>query len=170
MNILTIFTPEIALLFFAFLILFFLSISFPSNKTTLIIVALYVWRACALAFADLAQSYVSPDFRNIDYVLMAADATLALFVYWLLKRVAFLPSARMPWFVALMMNVLALGLFVSSLFLLFPVEMGTVFPRVGPMLFATSAMNALWLFAPLLVLGMLLVVPKKFTRTKVKIT
>ncbi len=169
MSVLTVFTPEVALLFFAFLVLFFLSISFPSTRTMLVVLSLYVWRAGALAFADLAQTYVSPDFKNIDYALMVADAVLALFVYWLVKRMAFGQVSRMPWFFALVMNVLASGLFVSSLFLLFPIEMGSVFVHIGPMLFATSAMNAVWLFVPLVVLAGLFVMPKKITRTKLKI-
>lgn len=169
MSILTVFTPEVALLFFAFLVLFFLSISFPSDRTALIVFALFVWRACALAFADLAQSYVPSDFKNIDYVLMAADGCVALFSYWLIKRMAFGQFSRMPWFAAFVMNILASGLFVSTLFLLFPVQMGSVFSRVGPAVFATSAMNAAWLFAPLLALGALLVMPKKIVRTKLKV-
>ncbi len=169
MSILTVCTPEVALLFFAFLVLFFVSISFPSSNATLIMAVLYVWRACTLALADLVQTYVSPDFKNIDYALMAADVAAFLFVYWLFKRMAFARPTRMPWFAALVMNVLTAGLFVSTLFLLFPLELGNLFPRIGPMLFATSAMNAAWLFLPLAFSGILHVMPKKILQKKLKI-
>lgn len=169
MFIRTLFTPEIALLFFAFLVLFFVSISFPSRKTILIIMVAYLWRLCAFALADISQMAQGISAKNMDFILMGIDSILAIFLYWLLKRMAFAQFERMPWFVALCMNCLAAGLFISSLFLLFPLEMGSVFPKIGTIVFATPLMNALWLFAPLGVLGILHAVPKKVLQKKLKI-
>lgn len=100
---------------------------------------------------------------------MAGSALLAWFMYWLFGKMAWERFEKMPWLFALFLNVSAVGLFASSLFLLFPVVMGTIFPGAGMKLFATPEMNLAWLFAPIVFLGFLYILPKKIVRTKLKI-
>jgi len=177
------FTPEAASLVFAFLLLFFINLSFRLKNLANVFVAVYFWRT-AMEVAnrvyslliqmyfigsseDLANEPAGPAFsifepRNLVYLKLAAGVILFIVFYLFASRVLRPVNLNFPWLLNFLVSLALAGFALSSFLYLFSFEWNFYDNPLWGKYFLPPRVQLIWFCLPLALMILASLFSQKF--------